>query len=40
MSGWVTLPLTASAEDTDQWIRSALSFVGSQPPKQSKKRSS
>jgi TfoX/Sxy family transcriptional regulator of competence genes len=40
MSGWVTLPLTATAEDTDQWIRSALSFVGSQPPKQSKKRSS
>ena len=40
MSGWVTLPLTATAEDAEQWIMSALSFVGSQPQKQSKKRSS
>jgi TfoX/Sxy family transcriptional regulator of competence genes len=40
MSGWVTLPMTAAAGDAEQWIMSALSFVGSQPPKQSKKRSS
>jgi TfoX/Sxy family transcriptional regulator of competence genes len=40
MSGWVTLPPTATAEDAEQWIMSALSFVGGQPPKQSKKRSS
>ena len=39
MSGWVTLPPTATAEDAEQWIMSALSFVGGQPPKQSKKRS-
>ena len=40
MSGWVTLPRTATAEDVEQWITSALSHVASQPPKQSKKRSS
>ena len=39
MSGWVTLPPTATAEDAEQWIMSALSFVAGQPPKQSKKRS-
>jgi TfoX/Sxy family transcriptional regulator of competence genes len=39
MSGWVTLPPTATAEDAEQWIMSALSFVGGQPPQQSKKRS-
>jgi TfoX/Sxy family transcriptional regulator of competence genes len=40
MSGWVTLPPTATAEDIERWITSALSFVGSQPPKRPKKRSS
>jgi TfoX/Sxy family transcriptional regulator of competence genes len=39
MSGWVTLPPMATAEDAEQWIMSALAFVGGQPPKQSKKRS-
>jgi TfoX/Sxy family transcriptional regulator of competence genes len=39
MSGWATLPLTATADDAEPWIMSALSFVGSHPPKQSKKRS-
>ena len=39
MSGWVTLPQTATTEEAEQWIMSALSFVGGQPPKQSKKRS-
>ena len=40
MSGWVTLPLTATAEGAEEWIASALSYVGSLPPKQPKKRSS
>src|SRR5215213_8063878 len=39
MSGWVTLPQTATTEGAEQWIMSALSFAGGQPPKQSKKRS-
>jgi TfoX/Sxy family transcriptional regulator of competence genes len=38
MSGWVTLPQTATTEGAEQWIMSALSFAGGQPPKQSKKR--
>jgi TfoX/Sxy family transcriptional regulator of competence genes len=40
MSGWVTLPGTATAEDIERCIASALSYVGSLPPKQPKKRSS
>ena len=40
MSGWVTLPGMATAEDIERYIASALSFVASLPPKQPKKRSS
>jgi TfoX/Sxy family transcriptional regulator of competence genes len=40
MGGYLTLPVAAAAGDAEDWITSALSYVGSLPPKQAKKRSS
>jgi TfoX/Sxy family transcriptional regulator of competence genes len=40
MGGYVSLPSTATAEHAEEWITSALSYVGSLPPKQPKKHSS
>ena len=40
MGGYVSLPSTATAEDAEEWITSALSYVGSLPPKPPKKHSS
>ncbi len=40
MGGYLTVPPGLAAGDAEKWITSALSYVGSLPPKQAKKRSS